>query len=92
MERLSAFCPRRKGQAVALLQKQKRKKKTYGFELRFGDAAGIFGVALALRGCFCSVAHGCDVCLVYLCLVGGVECGDVVVLVWRFIVDRDCGG
>jgi hypothetical protein len=63
---------------MARFQKQKRKTKTYGFELRFGDAAGIFGVALALRGCFCSVAHGCDVCLVYLCRV---ECG-----VWR------CGG
>jgi hypothetical protein len=68
---------------VARLYKQE--KETYGFELRFGDASGIFGVALALRGCFCSVAHDCDVFCVY---VGGVECGDAVV--WRFVFDRDC--
>jgi hypothetical protein len=31
-------------------------------------------------------------CVWYLCRVIGVECGDVVVLVWRFIADRDRGG
>ena len=59
---------------------RRERKKTYGFELRLCDAAGIFGVALALRGCFCSVAHDCDVCFVFG--MGGVECGDGV---WRFI-------
>ena len=61
-------------------QEGEREKKTYGFELRLCDAAGIFGIALALRGCFCSVAHDCDVCFVFG--MGGVECGDGV---WRFI-------
>ena len=60
--------------------RREREKKTYGFELRLCDAAGIFGIALALRGCFCSVAHDCDVCFVFG--MGGVECGDGV---WRFI-------
>lgn len=66
---------------------QKRGKNPYRLELRFGDASGVFGVALALGGCLCSVAHDCDV--VCVC-VGGVECGDVVV--WRFVTgrDRDC--
>ena len=60
--------------------RREREKKTYGFELRLCDAAGIFGVALALRGCFCSVAHDCDVCFVFG--MGGVWS---VEMVWRFI-------
>jgi hypothetical protein len=75
MERLCLFLPeeeRRRARSVC------RRKKTYRFELRFCDAAGIFGVALALRGCFCSVAHDCDVVSVWEV----VECGDGV---WRFI-------
>jgi hypothetical protein len=32
-------------------------------------------------------------CVFGVCVrVGGAECGDVVVLVWRLIVDRDRGG
>lgn len=36
----------------------KRKEETYGFELRFGDGAGLL-LAVTLGSCFCAVAHDC---------------------------------
>ena len=36
----------------------RRNKKTYGFQLRFGDRTGVL-FAVALGSCFCAVAHGC---------------------------------
>lgn len=36
----------------------KREKETYGFELRFGDGAGLL-LAVTLGSCFCAVSHDC---------------------------------
>ena len=35
-----------------------RRKETYGFQLRFGDGAGVL-LAVTLGSCFCAVAHDC---------------------------------
>ena len=46
------FNPRRRGKVA------KKKEETYGFQLRFGDGAGVL-LAVTLGSSFCAVAHGC---------------------------------
>jgi hypothetical protein len=72
-------------------------KETYGFELRFGDGAGVL-LAVTLGSCFCAVAHGflCDfgvggrlVCgVVEMC--GGGECGDLLLVVMIVAIAKCC--